>query len=578
MMWFLHNPERFKAELADIEVLRAETPWLILATPRVMKGLQFAVDFDMVMNAETLPFTLAYPAFFPETPPSVLPRDGRHYSSHQWGYDGELCLEYRTDNWDPAVTGAMMIESTYRLLSGEQPAQDQRAVVPSAHQASLGQQLRSATCRAFLTSGLHNHISALRPGSGYLCNIVETLGPRRTWTAYVASIGPVSAPTWREESIPLGNSQGNPGLLVRLLSLDGVTVSEQEDLERIVASAAIHDVAPANDNATSHFTVLVDATTVQFYFSFFHEGTWKVLRYRTIDISHEIGTRLPDSYAAMAGKTVGIVGCGSLGSKIATSLARSGVRGFVLVDDDILKPGNLARSELGAESLGAHKVDALKERLRAVAPNVTIGVWRVALGGQESSGSTATILDRLSGCDLLIDVTADSQAFNFVASVARRARRPMIWAEVYAGGIGGFVGRLRPNIEPPPHAARRQYLAWCRSQGVLWHGQGDEYDALREDGPPLIADDADVGVIAAHTARMAIDVLVRGDTSNFSHPAYVIGLAKDWVFDEPFDTRPIDFSVEGEWQLPVSGEQAGAALEYLAPLLDKTDDADRAGT
>ena len=572
-MWFFENPKRLMAEVAGIDVLCADTPWLRRATPHVMKGLKFAVDFDVVVNVEILPFTLVYPAFFPDTPPSVLPRDGRRHSSHQWGAGGELCLEYRTDNWDPVVTGAMMIGSAYRLLSGEQPAQDQRAVVPSAHQASLGQQLRSAPCRVFLTPGLHNHISALRPGSGYLCNVVDTRGPRDTWTAYVASTGPVSAPTWREEDIPLGNSQGRPGVLVRLGALDGVTVSEQEDLERIVAPVAIPDAELANDKAASRFTVLADATTVQVYFSFLHEGTWRVLRYHTIDISNEAGTRLPDSYAAMIGKTVGIVGCGSLGSKIATSLARSGVPAFMLVDDDILKPGNLVRHELGAESLGAHKVHALEERLRAVAPRVRVDVSRIHLGGQESSGNTATVLGGLAECDLLIDATADAQAFNFIASVARRARRPMIWAEVYAGGIGGFVGRLRPDVEPPPHAARRQYLAWCRSQGVAWHGQGDEYDAVRENGQTLSAYDADVGVIAAHTARMAVDVLV-GGTSNFPHPAYAIGLAKDWVFDEPFDTRPIDFSAEGQWQNPVANDQAGAALEYLTSLLDGRDDAD----
>ena len=572
-MWFIHNPERLKTEVTAIEALRASEPWLTVATPRMMKGLQFAIDFDMVVNGEALPFTLAYPAFFPDTPPSVLPRDERHYSSHQWGPGGELCLEYRTDNWDPAVTGAMMIESAYHLLSGEQPSLDRRAVVPSAHQVSLGQQLRSASCRAFLTRGLRDYISALQPGSGYPCTIVETDGPRRTWTAYVASIGPVSTPTWREDSIPTGDRLGSPGFLVRLPSLDGVFVSEQEHLDRIVTATAIQGEALANDNATSLFTVLADTTTAQFYFSFFHEGTWKVLQYRTIDISNEVGTRLPDSYTVMTGKKVGIVGCGSLGSKIAASLARSGVQQFVLIDDDILKPANLARNELGAESLGAHKVEALKERLRAVAPNVTVEVWRVDMGGQESSGSAATILDALAGCNLLIDATADPQAFNFVASVARRARSPMIWAEVYAGGIGGFVARLRPDIEPPPHAARRQYLAWCRSQGVPWHGQGDDYDARRDDVPPLIADDADVAVIAAHTSRMAIDVLVRSDTSIFPHPAYVIGLAADWVFDEPFDTRPIDFSAEGEWQLPVSGDQVDAALEYVVALLDKADDA-----
>jgi hypothetical protein len=31
---------------------------------------------------------------------------------------------------DPSVTGVMMIESTHRLLSGERPAYDERAIVP----------------------------------------------------------------------------------------------------------------------------------------------------------------------------------------------------------------------------------------------------------------------------------------------------------------------------------------------------------------------------------------------------------------------------------------------------------------
>ena len=575
MMWFLRNPERLNEEVADIEALMAEVPWLVNAAPQVLKGLRLTFNFDLIVNAKPLPFTLAYPALFPETPPSVLPRDGQHYSSHQWGDGGELCLEYRTDNWDPMVTGAMMIKSAYRLLSSEQPALDQRAVVPSAHQASLGQQLRSTSCRAFLTHQLRNHISTLQPGSGYTCNIVETFVAKRTWTAYVTSIGPASGPTWREDGIPVGNIQGTPGRLVRLSSLDGVVVSEQKDLELIVASASFQDTTSANDNSTARYTVLADLAAAQFYFSFFHEGIWKVIRYRTIDISHETDTRLPKSYAVMAGKTVGIVGCGSLGSKIATSLARSGVSRFVLVDDDILKPDNLARNELGVEGIGAHKVDALKVRIQAVTPNAIVDVCRVGLGAQESSGSTARILDQLARCDLLIDATADSQAFNFVASLVRCARRPMIWTEVYAGGIGGFVGRLRPDFEPPPHAARRQYLAWCRSQGVPWHGQGDEYDARRQDQQPLIADDADVGVIAAHATRMAIDVLVRCDKSNFPHPAYVIGLTKDWVFEAPFDTRPIDFSEDGEWQLPISKEKTSAAVEYLVSLLNKTDNADR---
>jgi sulfur-carrier protein adenylyltransferase/sulfurtransferase len=143
------------------------------------------------------------------------------------------------------------------------------------------------------------------------------------------------------------------------------------------------------------------------------------------------------------------------------------------------------------------------------ATGVKVTARRVALGGQEASGNTASVLDKLATCDLIIDATAEPQGFNFVASVARNALVPMIWAEVYAGGVGGFVARLRPEIEPPPHAARRQYIAWCRAQGAPWHGDDSDYGGRGAADRPLVADDADVAVIAAHTSRMAVDVLVR---------------------------------------------------------------------
>ncbi len=573
-MWFLYNPERLKAEVAGLEDLQTQAPWLMRVTPRLLKDLGFAIDFELVVNDEELPFSLSYPSLFPETPPSVQPRDGRHYSSHQWGTGGELCLEHRADNWDPSVTGAMMVASAYRLLSREGPATEGGVFaepVPSAHHPSLGQELRGRRGRALLTAGFRERISALCPGFGYRCYVVNWFGPRGTWTAYVGALGSEPAPTWREEGIPEGNNRSTPGLLIRLSSLDDVRVAAQEDLERIINSVMLPEEVP--DDATARFAVLADATTARFYCSVFHSGSWTAIPYRTIDVSGDSGGgRLPEHYGSMAARRVGVVGCGSLGTKVATSLARSGVGRFLLVDDDIVLPGNLVRNDLGSDSVAAHKVDALEARLRAVAPGVAVDVSRIALGGQESAGSTATVLDRLGDCDLLVDATADSRAFNFVAAVARRAGRPMIWAEVYAGGVGGFVARLRPNIEPPPHAARRQYLAWCRDQGVPWHAEGDSYEARTGGGVPLVADDGDVGVIAAHAARMAIDVLGEGEVSHFPHPAYVIGLRRGWVFEGPFDTKPLDFCADGAWQLPLSDEQSEGAVEYLAALVCKAAD------
>ena len=153
----------------------------------------------------------------------------------------------------------------------------------------------------------------------------------------------------------------------------------------------------------------------------------------------------------------------------------------------------------------------------------------------------------------------------------------MIWAETYAGGIGGFVARVRPDKEPPPHAARRQYLAWCRKQGVPWHGNDREYGARTGSERPLIADDADVTVIAAHASRMAIDLLVRPEATAFPHPAYAIGLSNEWIFGEPFDTRPVDFAAEGEWQGQISPERTVEAIQFMSSLFEQGEDADRTG-
>jgi ubiquitin-protein ligase len=103
-MWWAKDPDRLKLEVAAVEALREQEAWLTTATPRVIKGLKFAFEFDVAVNGETYPFGLLYPAFFPETPPQVIPRDGRRVSGHQYGEGGELCLEYRSDNWDPSVT------------------------------------------------------------------------------------------------------------------------------------------------------------------------------------------------------------------------------------------------------------------------------------------------------------------------------------------------------------------------------------------------------------------------------------------------------------------------------------------
>ena len=564
-MWWINDPARLKSEVARIEALRDREAWLLSFTPSILKSLKFVIDFDIEVNGEPFQFALEYPVFFPETPPKVSPRDKRQLSGHQYGMGGEMCLEYRSDNWDPSITGAMMVESTYRLLAGERPTVNERAVVASAHQLTLGQRLRGTSFRFFLTGGFHDYAAALTVGERRICRIAELPGPKRTWTAYVSSVGPVDKPEWQDCTVPSYDDAGKTALLVRVESLKELSIDTQSALDALTGAVRSAEGLPVDNNEAFRLTVLTDHESASLYFSFFKDGEWSLCSYWTLNLTDDNGGRVPKENAALRGRKVGLVGCGSLGSKIATSLARSGVGNFVLVDDDVMKPGNLVRHDLDASSLGVHKADALEARLKAVSPYMNVSTRNVMLGGQESSGMTASVLDELATCDILIDATADPQAFNFVASVARSALRPMIWAEVYAGGIGGFVARLRPNIEPSPHQARHQYIGWCRQQGVPWLAEDHDYESRSTEGP-VVADDSDVSIIAAHATRMTIDHLIRSDASAFPHPAYLIGLSEAWIFTEPLDIRPLDFVAEGQWRV-VDAASTTEAVDYMLALI-----------
>ena len=186
---------------------------------------------------------------------------------------------------------------------------------------------------------------------------------------------------------------------------------------------------------------------------------------------------------------------------------------------------------------------------------------------------TAAVRDAVAN-GLTEDEAAESVR---LAAAARSANKPMVWTEIYAGGIGGFVGRVRPGIDPPPHTARRQYLAWCRDQKVPWIGDDRDYDSQAPNGPTLIGGDADVSVIAGHASRLALDTLMRPLASEFPHPAYVIGLAQAWIFTEPFDVHPFDFASEGTWDTEIAKGQVDKAIERIVSILEGNSAKDRTG-
>lgn len=285
--------------------------------------------------------------------------------------------------------------------------------------------------------------------------------------------------------------------------------------------------------------------------------------YEVIDGSNNGYMRLPVACSELSEKTVAVVGLGSVGSKLAVSLARSGLRKFVLVDDDVMLPGNLVRNQLDWMMVGFSKVHAVAEEITRVAPSSVIEKRAHRLGGQESSQVISTTLNQIRDADLIIDATANPDVFVMLAALCNRSKKPLIWGELFAGGIGALMSRSIPDIDASPLSVRDGVNRHLATLPKAPHMEANRYD-VDGDGTPLIATDAAVTQLAASMAAYALDALTRKIDPEYIYSAYLMGYARDWVFSGPFDTQPIYVSND---DLPLEelklNEGQTSALETL---------------
>ena len=72
-------------------------------------------------------------------------------------------------------------------------------------------------------------------------------------------------------------------------------------------------------------------------------------------------------------KTVAIFGIGGVGGYVAESLARTGIKNLILIDNDTISISNINRQIIALHStIGKYKVDVMKERLKDINPNINI--------------------------------------------------------------------------------------------------------------------------------------------------------------------------------------------------------------
>jgi hypothetical protein len=556
VIWYIEDYPRYRKEREVLDTLASSADWLIPIGWRLDGALHVIWEADIVTLAGLRPLSLRYPNHFPHSPPLVLPRGiEERWSGHQYGAGGELCLEYGPDNWHPDLTGADMVASAHRLLAGEQPSAGQTAEVASRHATTLGQDLRAQRSRFLITRALTKFFETIAERT--LLNAKAFLiFHDHSFINLISSVSSSEGELWRETLPAPFTLEYERDIAVGRWPLTAPWPSVQS-LQDFRAEASGYGF----DLPDVKYFVLVRGTTFR-AFSLDSDND-RVTETSIIPPEPE-ARRLDSDHEALAARKVAIIGCGSLGSKIAVMLARAGGGSFLLVDDDLLMPDNLVRNDLDWRDVGTHKADSVASRIQLVNPAATCKVKKLRLGGQESSGSVESLIESLSECDLLIDATAEPSVFNYLCAAIAVGKKPLLWAEVFGGGFGGLIARHRPGLEPSPQAMRSIIENWCADRGqpiarpLRRYGGGHEL--------PAIADDADVTVIAAHAARMAIDVLIPRDPSSFPNSVYLVGLTKAWLFSQPFDTYPIDVGPPESPTLPADDDPE-LAIEKAATIL-----------
>ncbi len=141
-----------------------------------------------------------------------------------------------------------------------------------------------------------------------------------------------------------------------------------------------------------------------------------------------VARHTPKIYSKLKESSVGIAGCGGLGSNVAINLARVGVGRLVIADFDIVEPSNLNRQQYFIDQIGREKVFALKENIERINPFIRIEPHNVML--------TPENIPRIfSNCSVIVEAfdRADMKTMIINTVIEKMADIPIVAASGLAG-------------------------------------------------------------------------------------------------------------------------------------------------
>ena len=185
-------------------------------------------------------------------------------------------------------------------------------------------------------------------------------------------------------------------------------------------------------------------------------------------------------------KTVGIAGCGGLGSNCAVALARVGVGNLLIVDFDVIEESNLNRQYYFYDQIGEKKSAALKDNIKKINSEVNV----IAIDKKLDSDS---ILEIFKDCDVIVEAFDKAEMKHMIIETVleKFPDKPIV------SGIGMAGWGDNSSIKSVQH----NNLYIC----------GDQKTEASEDNPPLAPR---VGIVANMQANIVLEILLKCKTLN----------------------------------------------------------------
>ena len=262
-----------------------------------------------------------------------------------------------------------------------------------------------------------------------------------------------------------------------------------------------------------------------------------------VDADADLFDPLGDGWprAALAGKLVTVVGCGSIGSAAAEALSAYAIRRLALVDPDRFHAHNFARHRANRNQVGRLKVNALADMLTA--RDRDLAAERLPLDVIEDADVMRPLFVR-SACILVAsDGIASRRAANHLAC---RASVPIVLACVLEDGRLGELIRVRPGRTACLLCAREQLAASGRinPEPALDRGYGTGSRHLA-----MTAVGGDLDIVGRLAARAVVATMLEQEgylSERLPGDHGVIGLRPviDREPEEPFD---VERSLQISW-------------------------------